>query len=208
MAIQQMKIKLTGAASLILHNGWLANPLNKFARAIKEITSKKNKTDADHALIANLEWLGSWYYQDGQAEFALGSNQVVMGDHGELIIPARLPWAMLVNGAKKNRLGNEFKSTLIIERDASLEFEGKSDMASMMADENFRIVTLEKVKTSKVVRTRPYIKKWSVTFAITYDDTVVNRSQIDQSLEISGRLVGLCEQRPSYGRFSYEILKK
>ncbi len=208
MALQQLKIKLTGAASLILHNGWLANPLGKFSRAIKEITSKKNKTEADHILIANLEWLACWYYEDGQIEFALSSNEVVAGDHGELILPREVLWAMLVNGAKKNKLGMQFKSGVFVERDAPLEFNGKADMASMMADANFRIVTLEKVGTAKVVRTRPYIKQWSVTFIATYDDTVVNKSHIEQSLDMGGRLVGLCERRPSYGRFTYEILKK
>jgi hypothetical protein len=208
MAIQQLKVKLTGAAPLILHNGWLANPLGKFSRAIKEITSKKNKTDADHILLANLEWLACWYYQDGQIEFAVGSNEVIAGDHGELMMPSTVLWAMLVNGAKKNKLGNQFKSGVFVERDAILEFEGKADIGSMMADENFRIVTLEKVQASRVVRTRPYIKKWSVTFAVTYDDTVVNKSQIDQALEVGGRLIGLCERRPSYGRFTYEIVRK
>lgn len=208
MAIQQLKVKLTGAAPLILHNGWLANPLGKFTRAIKEITSKKNKTDADHILLANLEWLGCWYYQDGQIEFAVGSNEVIAGDHGELVLPSTVIWAALVNGAKKNKLGNQFKSGVFVECDAVLDFEGKADIASMMANESFRIVTLEKVQTSRVMRTRPYIKKWSSAFNVTFDDTVVNKSQIDQALEVGGRLVGLCERRPSYGRFTYEIIRK
>lgn len=208
MALQQLKTKLTGAAQLILKNGWTANPLNKFARAIKEITSKKNKTEADYVLIGNLEWLASWYYQNGKIDFAVNANDVAVGDHGELILTREVLWAMLVNGAKKNKLGMSFKSGVFVHEDAPLDFTGKTDLAAMIADENFRIVTLERVGPAKVVRTRPYIKQWSVTFSVHYDDTVVNKAQIEQSLDMGGRLVGLCERRPSYGRFTYEILKK
>jgi len=197
---------LTGAAPLILKNGWTANPLNKFALAMKEITSKKNKTEADHILLANVEWLGCWYYEDNQVEFAVGSNNVIIGDHGGLILPTTVIWGMIVNGAKKNKLGNQFKSGVFINADCSLDFEGKKDLSAMMADDNFRIVTIERVGTARVVRTRPYLKKWSVSPVINYDDTVVNRAQIDQALEVAGRLVGLCERRPSFGRFTYESL--
>lgn len=181
---------------------------NRFARALKEVTSKRSKTDADHELIGNIEWLGGWYYKDGACEFAVGSNEVIVGDHGALILRFDIIWAMLVNSAKKNKLGNQFKAGVFVDNDVDLEFEGKRDLMSMMADDNLRIVTPEKVGTAKVMRTRPYLKKWQVSPIINYDDTVVNKSQIEQALEIGGRIIGLCERRPSYGRFACEVLKK
>jgi hypothetical protein len=205
MAMQQLKATIRGAAPMILKNGWTANPLNKFAMAVKEITSKKDKTEADHILLGNIEWLGCWYYADNAIEFAVGANQVIVGDYGELILPTTVLWGMIVNGAKKNKLGQLFKSGVFIQDDVPLEFKGKRGMSEMMADESLRIVTIERVGTARVVRTRPYLKEWSVTPTINYDDTVVNKAQIEQALEVAGRLVGLCERRPSFGRFTVEF---
>jgi len=42
-----------------MHNGQLADPMNRFTKAIKEITGKRKKSDSDHMEISHLEFLGS-----------------------------------------------------------------------------------------------------------------------------------------------------
>lgn len=172
---------------------------------MKKLTSKKNKTDGDHALIADVEWLASWYYAGDQMEFAINNNGVAVGDYGELILPAHVLDPVLVNGAKKNKLGKQFQSGVWVEGDATLDFDLKATMSKMMANPNLRLVTLERVGTAKIVRTRPYLKNWRASFVVNYDDTVVDLPQIEQALDAAGRLVGACERRPRYGRFSYEL---
>lgn len=174
---------------------------------MKELTSKRSKTDSDYEMIANLEWLSCWYYEDGLIELALNKNgnSIVIGEHGKLVIPAYVLDSLIVNGAKKNKLGMQFKSGVFVESDADLILEPQKSLSEMFADKNFRLTTLETVNKAKVVRTRPYMKNWKAKFAVNYDDTVVNAGQIEQSLEMAGRLVGLCERRPRYGRFTYEL---
>ena len=46
MAWTTLTYKITGDAPLIMHNGDLANPLSKAAKALKQVTGKKKKTDA------------------------------------------------------------------------------------------------------------------------------------------------------------------
>ena len=54
--LQQVKYHLEGASPLLMHNGALADPLNFWAKKMKEITAKQKKTDADHEEIGRLEW--------------------------------------------------------------------------------------------------------------------------------------------------------
>lgn len=207
MALKQLRVKLTGVSSLILHNGQMANPLNPFAKELKKLTGKRNKTDADLALIADLEWLSCWYYEDNQCDIAVGSNEILVGDYGRLVIPAHVLDATLINGAKKNKLGMQFKSGVFVDGDAELQIEPKKNLIEMQADKNFRFVSLETVQRARVVRTRPYLKNWSLPIDINYEDTIVDQAQIEQALDVSGRVVGLCERRPRHGRFTSEVLK-
>ena len=58
----QFRITITGTAELLMHNARLANPLDSAAKAMKAISSKRVKTDEDHAEMARLEHFGSLYY--------------------------------------------------------------------------------------------------------------------------------------------------
>src|SRR5262245_10316542 len=57
--------KLTGTRPLLLHNVQLADPDNRWARQIAQITKKKTKTEDDRKAIADLEWEGSLYVHEG-----------------------------------------------------------------------------------------------------------------------------------------------
>lgn len=208
MALQQITILLTGTRPLLLHNGQMANPLHPLAKQMKSLTSKRNKTDADFELIADLEWLAGWYMEPNHVEFAISGNAIAVGDYGDLIIPGYVLDAMMVNGAKKNKLGMQFKSGVFVDGDGALLFEGKDEgLDKLMPNPNFRLQALESVNTARVLRTRPYLKQWQCRFDVSYDDTVVDRPAVEQSIEVAGRLVGLCERRPRNGRFTYEVLK-
>lgn len=205
MALQTMKAKISGTSALLLHNGIIANPLHPIAKAMKKLTGKRNKTDADYALIADLEWLAGWYF-DSPVEFLINNDGIAVGDHGAFIIPDYVLDAVLVNGAKKSKLGMQFKSGVWVDGHGKLEFDGVNQpIDEMFLDPNLRLTTLETIGKARIVRTRPFMKQWSVAFAVNYDDTVVDQTQIEQSLDVAGRLVGLCERRPRYGRFAYKV---
>ena len=207
MALKQLKVKLTGDSQLILHNGLMANPLHPFAKQMKKLTSKRSKTDEDLALIGDVEWLACWYYEDGKCEFVTDNNQVVIGDYGRLIMPSYVLESMLVNAAKKNKLGMQFKSGVFVPDDGELLITPDKSLPEMLADQNFRLTTLERVQAARVVRTRPYLKQWAVVFTVSYEDTIVDKAQIEQALDVGGKIVGLCERRPRHGRFTFEVVK-
>jgi hypothetical protein len=87
-AYKSLKFKITGVAPLLMHNGQTADPLNPHSRAIAEITSKRKKTEADHAEIARREWYAGLYLHGSQP-----------------CIPAEAIEAALVKGAMKEKQG-------------------------------------------------------------------------------------------------------
>ncbi len=41
---------------LMMHNGRTKDPLDPYAKALKKLTGKRKKTDADYLEISRLEW--------------------------------------------------------------------------------------------------------------------------------------------------------
>lgn len=186
---QIAKYRLIGVSPLLQHNGQLADPLNPFARALKEVTGKRNKTDADHEEASRLEWFGGLYTEDNR-----------------IVIPGRCMDATLINAAKKRKRGVQAKAGLICEQNFLVEHEGPEDLEALWLDENFRDRTLMRVSTSGVMRTRVRIFPWSATIVVTYQDTLLNPKDIDAFVEIGGEQVGLLEGRPRFGRYSMQKL--
>lgn len=189
MAWQTLKYKLTSSAPLIMHNGQTADPLNKWAKLLKQISSKRTKTEADHEEMARLEFMAGLY----------------LSEEGP-VLPAHVIDAVIVNGAKKSKEGQVAKSGCFCLEHAKLEYKGPRTANELWADDNFRFSALVRVSTSRVSRTRPIFKEWSTTLTLHVEDTLVNPSQVDKWLNDAGTQVGICDWRPQYGRFTAERL--
>lgn len=184
---KQAQYKLTSSAPLIMHNGQLADPLNKWAKLMKAITSKRNKTDADHEELARLEFLGGLYL-----------------DENGPVIPAQNIERALVDAAKKRREGPVAKSGMFCDIHARLEYDGPRLADELWGDERFRFASLVKVGTARVLRTRPIFPNWSTVIIVTYDTEQVNLSTINEWVKVGGQLIGLLEWRPKYGRYEVQ----
>lgn len=189
MAWQTLKYKLTASAPLILHNGQTADPTNKWSKAIKQISSKRVKTDADYEEMARLEFMAGLYL-----------------DETGPIIPAHVVDAVVVAGAKKSKEGQFAKSGCFCLEHALLEYDGPRSAEELWQDEKFHFAAIVKIGTSRVSRMRPIFKDWGTVITLGVEDTIVNPSRISEWLTVAGTQVGLCDWRPQYGRFTVEKL--
>ena len=99
MAWQVAKYELKSSCAMLVHNGRMANPLDRFAKMMKEVSGKRSKTDADHELMARIEFMAGLYMSaDGP------------------IIPAQNIDAMLVNAAKKLKDGVSENDPTVVEK--------------------------------------------------------------------------------------------
>lgn len=181
-----IEFEISGVAPLLVHNGHLANPTAPIVRAIKEISSKRNKTDEDLMELARLEFHGGFY----------------LDENGQPIIPGEMIEAMLVEAAKKNRLGKAFKAGIISDGNWPIIYDGPKDVDAMWADGSFAFQKMVVVSRAKILRTRPIFNTWSLKFTVHFLPDVVNESQVRQAMEIAGQIIGLGTWRPRYGRFT------
>lgn len=170
---------------MIVHNGQTADPLNKFSKAMKQISGKRKKTDADYEEMARIEFMAGLY----------------MGKDGP-IIPARNIDSLLVNAAKKNREGPLAKSGVFCTTDTPMQYDGPRSAEALFADERFRHVAIVRVQQARISRTRPVFPVWTANVSVQIENTVVNPKQVDDWFHIAGTQIGLGDWRPQHGRFS------
>jgi len=171
-----------------MHNGQLADPLNEYARDMKKISGKRDKTEADFAELARLEWYGSLYLHDGKP-----------------CIPGEIIEATFLNGAKKRKRGQQAKAGIYCDKNFPLLHNGKGgDLKNMWESGDYKFSVPVVVQRSRVIRTRPKFDGWSAVIEINYDEKLLNPSEVLDILTVCGEQVGLCDWRPKFGRFLVE----
>jgi hypothetical protein len=156
---------------------------------MKQISSRRAKTDADHEEIARIEFLASLY----------------MAADGP-VIPAEVLDAVMINGAKKSKEGMVAKSGAFCLEHARLEYDGPRTADELWADERFRHVSIVRVGQAKVVRTRPIFNEWSAIVSVNIETGIVNPARVDDWWAIAGTQVGIGDWRPQHGRFQAKRL--
>lgn len=187
---KQLEVRLNSVSPLIMHNGQLADPRNPIVKEVKKISGKRKKTDADYDEMARLEFQGSLY----------------MGENGP-VLPAHVLEGAIINGAKKNKEGTLAKPAIFIEKNFALEYDGPKDRDGLWNDETFRTVDKVSVNRASVMRTRPLFREWAVTIIVNFDDTLVNKEQVEKWIANTGQQVGVGDWRPRHGRFTVEWVR-
>jgi len=181
-----IQFKIEGISPLLMHNGQLANPLNPFTKQMKELTGQRKKTDETHLALSELEFRAGLYLS--------ATKQVC--------IPSEVLESCLIEGAKKSKLGKQFKSSIAIMDESLLDY-GESLTVDQLwkRAEEFADVRGVKVGTSRIMRTRPIFRNWRLAFDVQYNPELVNPEQIQLAVADAGSQVGLCDYRPKFGRF-------
>ena len=193
--MNEILIKLVGTVPIMLHNNQTVNPLNRYAHAMKTLTGKRKKTEADYLDIARVEWEAGLYIHDGI-----------------IAIPGRCVDATFKNGAKRLKEGKRWlQGAMVMESYCPLEYKGKKIkftengiIPNPGLDEFFKLystVDIMKVGQNSIVRTRPIFQDWSLECTVAYDENIFDMNTIKDILTSAGRYIGLCEGRPRNGKF-------
>lgn len=193
--------KITGDGPMVVKNVQMANPLNKFSKALKSVSSKRVKTDADHIEMGHIEFLGSLHM------------------HEELgpVLPGATIVAAINAAARKTKEGQLAKCAVFAAPPGffKLEYAGPREPEAMFEDtspcptpeaEGFRFTTLVARQQARVVSTRPIFHDWSAVVSISFEDSIINFAQLDRWIKKAGTMCGLCEWRPRFGRFTADCL--
>lgn len=185
--MEQIRVSIEGTAPLMMHADTFANPLNPATKAHKELTGKRKKTDDDHLSIARSEFIYGAYWSKEDGFFIPGQNMD----------------ATLVAGAKLQKLGTHWKrGALVLENRIKLTHEGPGTPDQLWDNPAFVDCRGVKVGTSKIMRYRPIFLRWSAEFTVVINPDVLDLQEARKAITDAGALIGVCEYRPRFGRFS------
>lgn len=187
----QFKITATSKKALLMHNVQLANPLNPYAKELKTLNSKRVKSDEDREAIAQVEFLGSLYYDD---------------DLGP-VIPQDMLLASIITGARLDKLGKQVERAFVGFDDDQfpLLYAGPRTPKELWADKNFVDSRPAGVQGSKVIRTRPIFRSWGFEAVVEFDTEVMNPEEVERCIVKAGKFAGLGDYRKLFGRYSAKV---
>jgi len=188
---ETLKFTIQGVVPTILCNGQTSDPLNKFAKDLKKISSKRNKTEDDHKAMAKLEFMACMY----------------VNEKGNPCWPSDNIEAMIIKAAAKQRKGTDAKSAIFVENHAPLIYEGPKTPDALwnyrtMDNNPFVLRASVVVNRNRIMRTRPIFRNWSLEFCVHYLTDIFDKEQVIHTIETAGRVVGLSDWRPKHGRFN------
>lgn len=190
----KLTLKLTGSRPMLMHNGRLANPLDPYTRDLKAISKKRSKTDDDLERQAYVEARGGFWE----------TSDHLIG------IPTAAVWRSIYDASKAFKLGEDIKRALSYDDETlpiligGREWDCDEWLKNGENPTDYRPV---KVQRNKVMRARPRIPEgWETTQHFDLEETALDPGLLVPVLERAGSLVGIGDWRPTYGRYSIEVI--
>jgi hypothetical protein len=195
----KIQVKIGGDA-LLMHNGQTADPCNKYVRAMQAITKDRarKKTDEGIEALANIEYEAGLY----------------LDNKGRVVLPSRVLEAHIAMAARKSKDGKTALAGMFVDTDGILEYDGGPlTVKQLIESEQHRLTVGVRVQQARIMRTRPLFRNWSASFQVSVLDELVDARSLRTWLEDGGRVVGIGDYRPRYGRydvlaFESAVLKK
>ena len=185
-----LQIELRGERPLLMHSSVLADPLHPITRELAGLTGKRDKTVADHEMIARVEWAGGLWL-----------------DEGLPCIPSAAIEAAFVDAAKTRKRGKAAKAGFVCNGSAMLEYDGPKSIDELWAEEKFRLRASVRVNGgSRTTRTRPRFAEWRAVFEAECVRGLIEEDEVIELFKIAGFRIGIGDWRPKFGRFSVRRL--
>lgn len=199
-----IKFHVTGTCPLMLNNPATVNPLNKFSKALKPLTSKRVKTDENQAELAKLKFFASLY-----ADKPIGLDGKWENEVGRYILPADHFWRAIQCAGQENKIGKKIERSLEVWHDAVLEFPDKDKSPKQLYEigEPYVDTRAVGIKNVKIITTRALIPNWSCDVDIMYDETQLNKKEIINAFQVAGLRYGVGTYRRKFGRFEIKEIK-
>lgn len=191
--METMTLKVIGRIPLLMNNPSTINPLSPASKAIKELTGKRTKTDADQLEIMRLKYEAALYIDD-KGPYA----------------PSTWLWKAGHAAAKKSKMGKMWEEAVTVrEFRMPLEYNGPKTVDGLYGDGSTKFVNVVdgKIGTSRVTVVRPIFPDWSLQATLDIDDEVLNPRDALAIMKTAGIRCGLGTWRQQYGKFNIELME-
>ncbi len=164
--------------------------------------SLKDQTNMDPIEKEHLTWREKAYFSGALGIYIPGENI-----HESLKEGAKY-WGAKIAGEGQKTYTDIFKSAVVVE-DAPLGIPSRDDDRLVPYGKNCNgIPSKGKQSGSRVYKIRPIIHDFKAEFRIHVFDRRINRDVLLTVLTTAGMFKGLCDWRPTYGRFTVLSLEQ
>lgn len=189
-----MKVRLTatGTRPLLIHNVRLASPLDPFAKRMKALTGKRNKTEEDRMDLARIEFEGGLYFDPEVGPYIPGPNV----------------FRSLIGGGRLTKAGKRIeRGCLVDELTIPLLYKGPRTIEGLWGGGESEFVDMRSVRVGaqKVDRCRPIFRTWAFEVDLTLDPTVIDFDEFAAVAANAGAMEGIGDYRLMYGRYGVDV---
>lgn len=156
MESKKLRLHMQGVTALLMHNPRLVNQLNdQYAVAIKRISAKTKKTEADLKEIARLEWFGGLYFDE---------------DTGVIFQPTSKVRKCLINAARIRKLGRNVERAISMDamRVPLIFRDMDKSVQEIFANGAYHNRSDVVIGQKRVMRTRPSFLPWALEVDFTF----------------------------------------
>lgn len=193
--MQTLKFKLKGYDSLLVNNPQTSDPLNKYAKEMKNISGKRKKTDEDIIAMREIE-LRAKIYWDSEIGIYVPSTWIVAAIAGVSWSKAKIKKADIRSSvfptAPKLKLNYSGMNTV-------------KEPIDIVKNAEFHNVVSIKQGQVRVVKATPIFNGWSVDVEVDFDNTVLNEAELKSLIVQASTYGGYGDFRPTYGRATVEF---
>lgn len=197
MAMQALKVIVSGVDPLITNNPQTVDPMNKYTLDCAELYKAAKKANTPEMWQASREMdVRSKIFWDDKIGIYVPSMWV-----REAIATAAFK---LVKKGKDAIRGAVFP----VAHKCVLDYAGKSKIKTPLdIVKNPDFINLNNMPQGqiRIVKAEPIFHDWSFTCDLEYDDSVITSREIKTILEHTAKYVGFGDHRPTFGRATVEF---
>jgi len=193
MKLEKFEVEIKGITPLIIQNCQAANPLNSYYKKLKEVTSKRKKTEEDHEAILKIQWEASLYWSD--------------------MLGLYMPWenlsACLLKAAKSHKMGQKMGGISFTDPIGyEIQTKNHKDLEALKRDADNKFVKMVTIQRSKTLSCRPIFNDWNIDFSFESDPNYITANEVKTILLTAQSFGGLGVWRPTspqpgpYGKFT------
>lgn len=184
--------------TLLINNPQSVDVFNKYAKAKKQITGKRKKTDEDHIELRRLE-VESKIYFDKLLKVFIPSSWVMAAIAGRSFKQAKISKADI----RSSVFTNEEKIKLHYADDHLV-----NELSDISGNPIFVKTLLLKQGQVKLAKSAPCFKNWSFSSSLVFDPEIIDESSLIQILKSAALYGGFGDFRPTYGRAELNLLSE
>lgn len=198
--IRTAEFEIAGDVPLLMKNGQLADPGNKWAIEIAKLPKGNKQTEKDRERRMELLWYGSLYHRSDKDL--------------ELVIPEINIEQMVIEGGRCSSKGMEITRyvtcpeapALLINAKGNGKLMSSSDVDRLWASHRFEDRRLVVISKKRVMGIRPRFDEWGLRFKLNFNEMEIDPMLVVHAVVEAGNQKGLGDFRPRFGRFHVETV--